>query len=525
MKERSLQFRFLVTVMSAILIITVFVGGLSIYEVDNYIQRESHNFVEITCENEATKINDTFRGMEKSVRIMENYVLSFFRSAKDAQNPYKQSEAIGFADEMFVNVAKDTEGAIAYYLRLSPEISDNKSGIFFSKLDGTDEYVRLETTDLSLYDKNDTEHVGWYWQPYEAGKPIWMSPYYNQNNNILMISYVVPLYIENSFIGVVGMDFDYTVLTETIHKIKIYENGFAHLELNDVVIHDGTENADDAPSRDNSKEYLRASEVLANGMTLVLFADYDDIRQIRYDIGFKILFIVLLFSFVFSFFVIIMVKRIVKPLEKLTDASIKLSSGDYDVEITHSNIREINLLNTTFEKMIVNLREHKNLQYRLAHRDSLTGLRNSTSYKSWEIEFDKKIKEGGVFFGVAVLDINDLKKTNDTYGHIFGNELIVTSSKIICDTFKKSPVFRIGGDEFCVILQNRDLEDINSHFATLESKCMATCINKDNVSFPVSIAKGFSAFDPERDTRFSDVFERADNEMYKNKRNMKSANS
>ena len=83
MKERSLQFRFLATVMSAILIITVFVGGLSIYEVDNYIQRQSHNFVEITCENEATKINDTFRGMEKSVRIMENYVLSFFRSTKE----------------------------------------------------------------------------------------------------------------------------------------------------------------------------------------------------------------------------------------------------------------------------------------------------------------------------------------------------------------------------------------------------------------------------------------------------------
>lgn len=525
MKERSLQFRFLATVMSAILIITVFVGGLSIYEVDNYIQRESHNFVEITCENEATKINDTFRGMEKSVRIMENYVLSFFRSTKDAQNPYKQSEVIRFADEMFVNVAKDTEGAVAYYLRLSPEISDNTSGIFFCKADGTDEYVRFETTDLSLYDKNDTAHVGWYWQPYEAGKPIWMSPYYNQNNNILMISYVVPLYIENSFVGIVGMDFDYTVLTETVHKIKIYENGFAHLELNDTVIHNDTNNENNETSFDNSEKYLNVSEHLVNGMTLVLYADYDDIRQIRYDIGFKILFIVLLFSFVFSFFVMIMVKRIVKPLEKLTDASIKLSSGDYDVEITHSNIREINLLNTTFEKMIVNLREHKNLQHRLAHRDSLTGLRNSTSYKSWEIEFDKKIKEGGISFGVAVLDINDLKKTNDTYGHIFGNELIVTSSKIICDTFKKSPVFRIGGDEFCVILQNRDLEDINSHFAALESKCMATCINKDNVSFPVSIAKGFSAFDPERDTRFSDVFERADNEMYKNKRKMKSADS
>ena len=525
MKERSLQFKFLITVLSAILTVTIFVGGLSIYEVDNYIQEETQNLIEVTCENEATKINDTFSDMEKSVRIMENYVLSFFESTEDVENRDKQNEALQFADEMFVNVAKDTNGAIAYYLRLNPAISTSTAGIFFSKLDGGNEYVRLEPTDLALYEKGDTEHVGWYWQPYEAGTPIWMTPYYNQNNNIFMISYVVPLYHENSFIGVVGMDFDYTVLTEIIQKIKIYENGFAHLELNDVIIHDGTENADGAGSRENSKEYLRVSEVLANGMTLVLSADYDDIRHIRYDIAFKILFIVLLFALVFSLLVTFTVKRIVKPLKELTDASVKLSKGDYDVEIAHSNIREINLLSTTFENMIMNLREHENLQHRLAHRDSLTGLRNTTSYKGWVTEFDNKIKEGNVSFGIAVFDINYLKEINDTHGHILGNELIVTASRIICDIFKRSPVFRIGGDEFCVILQNGDLEDKEALFLRFDSKCATTYIDNDNIKFPVSIAKGFSEFDSDNDTQFSEVFERADYEMYKNKRSMKVSNN
>ena len=208
MKEHSLQFKFLMTVMAAILAINIFIGGISIYEVDNYIQDQAQNLVAVTCENEATQINNVFRDMEKSVKIMENYVLSFFESAADIGNRDKQNEAIQFADKMFVNVAKDTEGAIAYYLRLNPSISNSTAGVFYSKIDGGDEYVRFEPTDLSLYDKEDTEHVGWYWQPYEAGQPIWMAPYYNQNNNILMISYVVPLYHENSFIGVVGMDFD-----------------------------------------------------------------------------------------------------------------------------------------------------------------------------------------------------------------------------------------------------------------------------------------------------------------------------
>lgn len=525
MKNSSLQVRFLIIVLSAICIITIFVGGLSIYEVDTYIQGEARNLVEITCENEATKINTTFKGMEKSVRIMGNYVLSFFESPADIENRHKQNEIIQFAEEMFVNVAKDTEGAIAYYLRLNPEISDSTAGVFFSKIDESDAFIRFEPTDLSIYEKDDIEHVGWYWLPYEAGIPMWMTPYYNQNNNILMISYVVPLYYENSFIGVVGMDFDYKVLTEIVHKIKIYENGFAHLELNNQIIHDGSEIIATSVFGDHSEDYLRVSEPLINGMTLVLSADYDDIRQIRYDIGFKILLIVLFFSFSFSLIVIFMVRRIVKPLKKLTDASIKLSDGNYDVKIDHSNVREINLLSTAFEKMIINLREYKNLQHQLSHRDSLTGLRNTTSYKSWTLDFDTKIKSGDTSFGVAIFDINDLKKINDTHGHILGNELILTASKIICDTFKRSPVFRIGGDEFCVILQGKDLDNRKALFESFDSACLAACVDKDNVKFSVRIAKGFSEFDPEKDTRFSDVFKRADGEMYKNKRDMKIANN
>ena len=521
MKERSLQFRFLMTVLSAILIITIFIGGLSIYEVDNYIQKETKDHVKLTCENEASKINSTFSNMEKSVRIMGNYVLSLFENAADIEDPAKQNEAIRFVDEMFVNVAKDTDGAIAYYLRLNPAISSSTAGIFFSKVDGGDAYVRFEPTDLSLYEKNDTEHVGWYWQPYETGKPMWMTPYFNKNNNVHMISYVVPLYLDNSFVGIVGMDFDYTVLTEIVQNIKIYENGFAHLELDGEIIHGNSNGAKGTDSQNSSKEYFRVSEVLVNGMTLVVSADYDDVRQSRYEIAFKILFIGLLFAFLFSLLVNFVVRRVVKPLKKLTDAAIMLSNGDYDAKIDHSNIREINLLSNAFENMIVNLREHEKLQHLLSHRDTLTGLRNTTSYNSWVSEFDAKIKEGDVSFGIVVLDINNLKEINDTYGHILGNEIIAASARIICDIFKKSPVFRIGGDEFCVILQNRDLADIKMCFKRFDAECATACIGKDNTEVPVRIAKGFAEFDPDHDTQFSDVFERADREMYKNKRIMK----
>ena len=51
-KTHSMQFRILATVIFAMLVITVFIGGISIYEVDQYIQDESKNFVVVTCEND-----------------------------------------------------------------------------------------------------------------------------------------------------------------------------------------------------------------------------------------------------------------------------------------------------------------------------------------------------------------------------------------------------------------------------------------------------------------------------------------
>ena len=520
MKVHSIQFKFLMTVISAVLLITVLVGGLSIYEVDRFIQSQTEDYIDTACKKEATQINDIFGDMEKSVRIMESYVLDMVEGNADIQNRNVQNEIIEHAEDMFMDVAKHTNGAVAYYMRFNPEISDDKTGFFYSKPEGSGEYIRLEATDLALYEKDDREHVGWFWEPYEAGEPVWMKPYHNRNNGIWMISYVVPLYYENQFIGVVGMDFDYAVLVDHVHEIRIYENGFAHLESDDTIIHYDNHEAD-VNTSDLTEGYLQVSEELANGMQLVLSASYDDMKQIRYDIAYKILFAMLLLVAVFSLIVFLVVRRIVDPLKKLTEASKKLSNGDYDVEIIHSDTYEIKLLSTAFENMTEHLREHEKHQRMLAYKDSLTGLRNTTAYNGWVNDFEKDLADKNKEFGVLVLDLNYLKEMNDMYGHDAGNKLIVSAARLISDTFKRSPVFRIGGDEFLVILQNRDLKDCEELFAEFDLECANTVIESDEEKVVLSIAKGFSRYDPAVDRQFVDVFNRADEEMYRNKRKMK----
>ena len=217
---------------------------------------------------------------------------------------------------------------------------------------------------------------------------------------------------------------------------------------------------------------------------------------------------------------IFVVKKIVDPLKKLTDASLKLSGGDYSVEIVHCNTNEINLLSTAFENMARRLYEREELLRRYANIDSLTGLRNTTSYTSWSAEFNKGIENKQVDLGMVVLDLNNLKKTNDEYGHGVGDELIVTAAKVISEVFQRSPIFRIGGDEFLVVLENEDLENREKLFKQFELKCSNTFIN-GNVNIPVSIAFGFAKFDPDKDVCLKDVFKRADDAMYENKRKAK----
>jgi FOG: GGDEF domain len=89
--------------------------------------------------------------------------------------------------------------------------------------------------------------------------------------------------------------------------------------------------------------------------------------------------------------------------------------------------------------------------------DSMTGVKNKHAWLIKEKELNKGISEGSIEeFAVVVCDVNGLKKINDTYGHKAGDEYIRAACQMVCDIFRHSPVFRVGGDEFTIILSGRD---------------------------------------------------------------------
>ena len=150
---------------------------------------------------------------------------------------------------------------------------------------------------------------------------------------------------------------------------------------------------------------------------------------------------------------------------------------------------------------------------RLAYTDPLTGVKSKRAYLEAIERIDKGVSDGSIDeFGVIVFDLNGLKTVNDTLGHEEGDRYIKEGSAIICGTFCHSPVFRIGGDEFVVILEGTDYLKRDILIAEFEE-----LIEENQRSGKVVVSSGMDEFDLSCDTSFSSVFERADKKMYERK--------
>ena len=184
----------------------------------------------------------------------------------------------------------------------------------------------------------------------------------------------------------------------------------------------------------------------------------------------------------------------------------------------YSKIKE---LVTTNEDLVAAQQEREEMR-ELANTDGLTGVYNKVAYSQLAQDMDELIADGEIEpFGLAMIDLNWLKNTNDKYGHDSGDKVLIKLSEVMTTVFKNSLVYRVGGDEFIVVLCKEDYK--NSHkLIKAFNKEIDLLSDKDiPVSERVSAAIGYAIFDPKEDRCVDDVFKRADKAMYKRKNTMK----
>ena len=153
-----------------------------------------------------------------------------------------------------------------------------------------------------------------------------------------------------------------------------------------------------------------------------------------------------------------------------------------------------------------------------ASKDALTGVKNKHSFDEYKEQLQDKIEgENRPEIAVGVFDCNNLKKINDEHGHDKGNIYLITSCRLICSIFRHSPVFRIGGDEFAVVLQGQDYRNRDALLRRFEEKQSEISSSAAHPWETVSVAFGVAVYDPQTDYSVTDLIRRADQLMYENK--------
>ena len=153
-----------------------------------------------------------------------------------------------------------------------------------------------------------------------------------------------------------------------------------------------------------------------------------------------------------------------------------------------------------------------------AYRDEMTGVKNKTAFTEYMENLQERIRQERIReFSIVICDVNGLKTINDSFGHIEGDSYIRSACTLICHTWQHSPVFRIGGDEFAVVLHDSDYQKRRALEQQIKEQVRANL--KDG---NVVVAVGMADYCDGSGNSADDVFALADSRMYADKAVLKS---
>ena len=152
--------------------------------------------------------------------------------------------------------------------------------------------------------------------------------------------------------------------------------------------------------------------------------------------------------------------------------------------------------------------------FELAYTDSMTELQNRNAYEE-KLKKLRKLSSNISRITVIVIDINGMKEINDSYGHFSGDDAIKTVARALKDTLgTKADIFRIGGDEFVCISESNVLPYISQFKDTI------SFIDHEKL-YKLAVSIGYSKYHEKYTKSIDDIICRADEKMYKAKKDKK----
>ncbi len=514
----SLRSKIVGAIVISSLMISIAIATISLVEASKIIENETNDKFKLLSENYAYNFSQRLIEVESAIdtlsaSIEEEFIISTF---KNDQN--YRTELIAKNHEVVKSVGQNIERIYGIYFIVNPELTGEIYESWFVK-DKNNNFIYQEPEDISeFYPEN--ENVEWYYSPVEAKTGIWFEPYVDATINVNMISYTKAIFQDNQLIGVVGIDMRFEDIQQTIDDMQIYETGYAFL-LNDqfeIMIHPTIEvgtRITEIPNEDlydveremkvssssvfrydyqNQKKTMGFSK-LSNGWILGIAVVNDELLKPVTSLSVKIILMLVIFAPIIVVIGLKLAKSITAPIVRLKELATEISNGNHDIKIDMDFSHEIGALANSFVIMTKKLvTSHKDLKIIsedlefLAYHDVLTSLPNR---RFAILDLNQMIEHAETkngMSGIMLIDIDDFKFVNDTYGHDMGDKLLKRVSRLLKECMRsEDTVYRIGGDEFMIIftditslekieqLAKRINDIIANKFIFTESEFSVTC--------------------------------------------------
>ena len=531
------------------------------------------------CEERGDDLDTEFLRVEDAVGSLARWTKNKIPDVKTISEDGKLRDYIvKDADDLirFMTEHNDfIQGAYIHYSLDITGVTDREEGVYYTR-NSDGKFSIIPFTQKEIEEDPVAEY--WYYGPIKNKVPVWTKPYFDDSVKDYLISYVEPVFIGDKPVAIIGIDISFTRLLKWVDSLKYQDTGYmylkaadgsAHYHLDDLG-HDHLHSDEEDQITENAELILQpktgdvlvryyynghdramAFVTLRNGMKFVLCDDYLSVFKARNRAINIMICVSIGMTVVLAGIAALMANRITGPLRKLTFVANEISEGDYDVILPPERKDEVGELSRAFRIAIDNIRARsedikarirfqedrleKNAQTmkqqeddlltmkNLAYIDSLTGVKNKHAYEDTARIIDEQIKAGTAEFAVIMCDLNYLKLINDTRGHQAGDAALKKASRILCNAFPMSTVFRIGGDEFVVIPSVLEYARIDEQIDALKAMLRKQKETTEDILDRTSFAFGSAVFERESDHSFKDVFERADQNMYEDKKKIHAA--
>lgn len=260
-----------------------------------------------------------------------------------------------------------------------------------------------------------------------------------------------------------------------------------------------------------------------NDVAGVIFKEHSilDVKLSFQEIIFMtfILFIIVIFVF-FNIWVYFLKKYFINPIQDfISQISIHQTHNDSKTKILiDSKIREIKFLEEVSNLKNEELFKSYNKLKKSNYTDSLTGVFNRKKFDEYSIITINNAKRNDIPFSLIMIDLNKFKPINDTYGHHIGDDILILFSQTIKKAIRETDYFfRLGGDEFCLILNNTDTTGANIIVKELQEKLLKTKFIKDDIKIEISASFGIAQYIVDGNN-IDELIKMADFRMYENKK-------